>query len=378
MLYRRFGREDFIVSSLGFGCMRFPTINNNDEIIDEEKSIEMLRYAIDNGVNYVDTAYPYHKGQSEILVGKALKDGYRERVKLATKSPVWLTESYEDFYKYLNEQLEKLQTSYIDMYLLHALNKERWEAILKLDVLKFLDEAKEKGLIKHPGFSFHGDLDTFKQIVDSYDWSFCQIQYNILDVDYQAGVEGLKYASSKGLAVIIMEPLKGGKLAVTPPDEIQNLWNKSKIKRPPVHWALKWLWNQPEVTLILSGMSSLDQVMDNISYAEDSEIDSLSDEELKIVDEVRDTYNNLIKINCTKCGYCMPCPQGVDIPLNFSIYNDRHIYNDLKSSLKKYEDLHENKKASSCIECGKCQPLCPQNLPIIDTLKTMHEQLAPN
>ncbi|MBM7871075.1 putative aldo/keto reductase-like oxidoreductase [Clostridium pascui] len=378
MLYRRFGREDFIVSSLGFGCMRFPIINNSDELIDEEKAIEMLRYAIDNGVNYVDTAYPYHKGQSEILVGKALKDGYRERVKLATKSPVWLTESYEDFYKYLNEQLEKLQTNYIDMYLLHALNKERWEAILKLDVLKFLDKAKEKGLIKHPGFSFHGDLDTFKQIVDSYDWSFCQIQYNILDVDYQAGVEGLKYASSKGLAVIIMEPLKGGKLAVTPPDEIQSLWNKSKIKRPNVHWALKWLWNQPEVTLILSGMSSLEQVMDNISYAEDSETGSLTNQELKIVDEVRNTYNNLIKINCTKCGYCMPCPQGVDIPLNFSIYNDRHIYNDLKSSLKKYKDLHENKKASSCIECGKCQPLCPQNLPIIDTLKKLHGELSPN
>ncbi|WP_097027069.1 aldo/keto reductase [Clostridium peptidivorans] len=376
MLYRKFGREDFIVSSLGFGCMRFPVINNNDELIDEEKAIKMLRYAIDNGVNYVDTAYPYHNGQSEVFVGKALKDGYREKVNLATKSPVWLIKSYEDFYKYLNNQLQKLQTNYIDMYLLHALNKESWEQIIKLDVLKFLDEAKEKGLIKYPGFSFHGDIDTFKEIVDSYDWSFCQIQYNILDIDYQAGLEGLKYAASKGLAVIIMEPLKGGKLAITPPEKIQSLWDKSEIKRSPVHSALKWLWNQPEVTLILSGMSSIEQVMDNIKYADDSQIHSLTDEELKIVDEVHHTYNNLIKINCTTCGYCMPCPQGVDIPLNFSIYNDRYIYNDLKNSLKKYKDLHESKKASSCIECGKCQTLCPQNLPIIDALKKLHEELA--
>jgi predicted aldo/keto reductase-like oxidoreductase len=314
--------------------------------------------------------------QSEVLVGKALKDGYRERVNLATKSPVWLTKSYEDFYKYLNDQLQKLQTNYIDMYLLHALNKESWEQIIKLDVLKFLDEAKEKGLIKYPGFSFHGDIDTFKEIVDSYDWSFCQIQYNILDIDYQAGLEGLKYAASKGLSVIIMEPLKGGKLAITPPEKIQSLWDKSEVKRSPVHSALKWLWNQPEVTLILSGMSSIEQVMDNIKYADDSQIHSLTDEELKIVDEVHHTYNNLIKINCTTCGYCMPCPQGVDIPLNFSIYNDRYIYNDLKNSLKKYKDLHESKKASSCIECGKCQTLCPQNLPIIDTLKKLHNELT--
>lgn len=376
MLYRRFGREDFAVSSLGFGCMRFPVINNNDELIDEEKAIKMLRYAIDNGVNYVDTAYPYHNGQSEVFVGKALKDGYREKVNLATKSPVWLTKSYEDFYKYLNDQLQKLQTNYIDMYLLHALNKESWERIIKLDVLKFLDEAKEKGLIKYPGFSFHGDIDTFKEIVDSYDWSFCQIQYNILDIDYQAGQEGLKYAASKGLAVIIMEPLKGGKLAITPPEKIQSLWDKSEVKRSPVHSALKWLWNQPEVTLVLSGMSSIEQVIDNIKYADDSQIHSLTDEELKIVDEVHHAYNNLIKINCTTCGYCMPCPQCVDIPLNFSIYNDRYIYNDLKNSLKKYKDLPESKKASSCIECGKCQPLCPQNLPIIDTLKKLHNELA--
>lgn len=374
MKYRRFGKYNFKISALGFGCMRFPTIDGDEGKIDEDKAISMLRYAIDNGVNYIDTAYPYHKGTSEITVGKALKDGYRDKVKLATKCPVWLIKTQDDFDTYLNEQLEKLQTDHIDMYLLHALSKDRFNNLKNLHFDKFLDKALSDGRIKYAGFSFHDDLDVFKEIVDSYPWSFCQIQYNFMDVNYQAGSEGLKYAASKDLAVVIMEPLKGGKLAKTPPKEVQEVWSSNDIERSPAEWALKWIWNHPEVTTILSGMSTMEQVVENINIADTATASSLTSHELELVDIAKEKYNQLIKVDCTACQYCMPCPFNVNIPGNFSLYNSAHMYNDAKNLSKLYnENTPENNRAGSCKECGACEAKCPQKLPIRKHLKEVHQ-----
>lgn len=373
MKYRKFGKCDFELSALGFGCMRFPT---KDGKINENESIKMIRYAIDNGVNYIDTAYPYHGGNSELLVAKALKNGYREKVKLATKSPVWLVKKHEDFDRYLDEQLNKLETDYIDMYLLHALDKDRWEKLKNLNVFNFVERAIKDGRIKYIGFSFHDDIDTFKEIVDSYNWTFCQIQYNYMDEYYQAGLEGLKYASDKGLAVIIMEPLKGGKLAQEPPKVIKELWDNAKTKRTPVQWALKWIWNQPEVSLLLSGMSDMEQVIDNINTAEKSGINSLSSEEIQLIELVKTKSKELTKVDCTSCKYCIPCPVGVDIPRNFSLYNEASIYNNLVNCSKMYSELEDKAKASSCVECGQCEKVCPQHIAIRKTLKEVSETLA--
>lgn len=373
MEYRKFGKCDFQLSALGFGCMRFPMLDGK---INEDEAIKMLRYAVDSGVNYIDTAYPYHNGTSEHVVGKALKDGYRERVKLATKSPVWLVEKHEDFHKYLDEQLNKLNTDHIDMYLFHALDKDRWAKLKSLNVFDFVEKAIKDGKINYIGFSFHDDIDTFKEIVDSYPWDFCQIQYNYLDENYQAGVEGLKYASNKGLVVIIMEPLKGGKLAMEPPKEIKKLWKSLHIKRTPVEWAFKWLWNQPEVSVVLSGMSTMGQIKDNIKTASESKVNSLTSEEIKLIDLVKVKYKELTKVGCTSCKYCMPCPVGVDIPRNFTLYNDASLYNDLENCSKMYSHLEDKAKASSCVECGKCEKVCPQHIAIRQTLKEVRKTLA--
>lgn len=369
MQYRKFGKLDVKVSALGFGSMRLPIIGNDYSKIDEDEAIKMMRYAVDNGVNYIDTAYPYHEGNSEYVVGKALKDGYREKTYLATKLPSWLINEKTDMDKYLNEQLKKLDTDYIDFYLLHALDKERWDNYKKLDVFSWIEKVKKEGKIKYIGFSFHDELKVFKSIIDDYDkWDFCQIQYNYMDINHQAGTNGLKYAASKGLGVVIMEPIRGGKLAGNPPEDIKKLWDTAEIKRKPAEWALEWVWNQPEVSIVLSGMSTMEQVKDNIKSASNSGINKLTSEELKLINSVRDTYRSLSPVGCTACNYCMPCPNGVKIPNNFTIYNESHMYNNYDEALKSYNNLNEG-KASSCIECGTCETKCPQHLTIIDNLK---------
>jgi predicted aldo/keto reductase-like oxidoreductase len=374
MQYRKFGKIDLEVSALGFGCMRLPV--HKDGSINEEEAIKQIRHAIDNGVNYIDTAYGYHDGKSELLVGKALKDGYREKVCLADKNPVWYVNVYEDFERLLDEQLQKLQTDHIDFYLLHALNAERWRKIYDLDVLRFLKEAKAKGKIRYAGFSFHDKQEAFMEIVDANDWDFCQIQYNYMDEYNQAGVAGLKHAAAKGMAVVIMEPLLGGKLANVPPKEIQDIWAESDEKRTPAEWALRWLWNQPEVTVILSGMNSMEMIDENMKTASTAKVNSLTEAEIELVNRVKNRYKELTRVNCTACRYCMPCPAGVDIPRNFAIYNQAAVYNDWKNCSKGYNKLEDKQKASFCVECGKCEKVCPQNLTIRQYLKDVHNNLV--
>ena len=380
MQYRRFEKMGFDVSILGFGCMRLPLLQGegldkpDPAKIDEAEAIRMIRYAIDNGVNYIDTAYPYHQGNSEPLVGKALKDGYREKVKLATKLPVWMLKTKEDFDKYLDEQLEKLQTDHIDVYLLHALNKERWETIKELDVLSSLQQAIDNGKVGHAAFSFHEDISFFRTILDSFDWGMCQIMYNYMeDREWE---KHMRYAHSKGIAVVIMEPLLGGKLACEPPEAVSEIWKASGIDRSPAEWAFKWIFNYPEVTLALSGMSTMEQVAQNLRIADICKAGDLSEMELSAVDKARDTYNSLTKVKCTGCRYCIPCPNNVSIPEIFSCYNEAAAYNVHKASMQRYSEMKRSgQDASACVECGKCEEACPQKLPIIKHLKEAHGAL---
>jgi hypothetical protein len=374
MHYRRFGELDWKASALGFGCMRLPTENGKEDI-DEAQATEMLRYAIDNGVNYVDTAYPYHGGNSEPFVGRALQDGYREKVRVATKMPSWKIEGREDFDRYLNEQLERLQTEHVDFYLLHALREDSWHKLRNLDVLDWAEGAIEDGRVGHLGFSFHDDYEVFKEIVDAYDWTFCQIQYNYMDLENQAGTRGLKYAASRGLAVVIMEPLLGGKL-VDPPESVQEIWNQSPTTRSPADWALQWLWHQPEVSVVLSGMSTMDHVVENVTSADRSRTGILTADELTIIERVREKYEELCPIPCTQCGYCMPCPNELDIPRNFEIYNQLAIYDADEWAQWAYDELAEEKRASSCIACLECEDKCPQAIPISDWMVHVHEVLG--
>ena len=374
MQYRKFGKTDVQVSALGFGCMRFACLA--DGTIDEKQAINQLRTAIDNGVNYLDTAYVYHDGKSEVVLGKALKDGYREKIYIADKLPTWNVTVYEDFEKLLDEQLERLQVEFIDFYLIHALNKDSFKKVTDLGIYKFIDKALKDGKIKHIGFSFHDDIKTFKTIVDDYTWEFCQIQLNYMDEFNQAGVEGLNYAAAKGLAVVIMEPLLGGKLANVPPEPIIKLWEESEKKRTPAEWALTWLWDKPEVSLILSGMNSMEQLTENISTASAIVPNSLSEKEKEIIKKVRTKYNELTKVACTGCKYCIDCPKGIDIPNIFSIYNEASMYNVLENSAKRYASINKEHNASVCIECRKCEKICPQGLTITQYLKDAHKELT--
>lgn len=370
MLYRKFGSTSEEISILGFGCMRFPIIDGKNDQIDEEKAIRMLRYAIDQGVNYIDTAYPYHEKMSELLVGKALKDGYREKVYLATKLPSWLVECRKDMDYYLNLQLERLQTDHIDFYLVHNLNKKYWDNVKEHGIFEFLDAALSDGRIKYAGFSFHDEVSLFKEIVDAYDWTFCQIQYNYLDQNYQAGEEGLKYAAERGLGVVIMEPLRGGKIASGIPSDIQAIWDKADTKRSPVEWALRFLWDHPEINIVLSGMSEMGQVVENVKIAGDAYPQSLTEEEKSLIHQVKDMYNKKMRVGCTNCRYCMPCPEGVNIPESFTHLNNAFLFNNVTESKRQYNIfVKENEKASRCIKCGKCEKACPQNIPIRDMLQ---------
>lgn len=370
MLYRKIPKTGEELSILGFGCMRLPLLK--DGTVDEPRATRQIRDAIDAGINYFDTAWPYHSGESENILGRALAGGYREKVKVATKLPSWMVNNREEMDTYLNTQLEKLRIDQIDYYLLHALNGNSWEKLEKLGVLEFLESAMGDGRIKYCGFSFHGGLEDFKRIVDAYPWTFCQIQYNYLDQQNQAGREGLDYAAEKNLGVIIMEPLRGGNIGQpTPPPAIQEIWNRAEIKRTPVEWALRWVWDHPAVTVVLSGMNEEAHIEENLTIANQALPQSLSEEERSLVEAATLKYKELMKVGCTGCGYCLPCPTGVKIPTAFEVYNKMHLFGNVDEAKFMYAiwmsgslSNEEPGYASKCIECGECLEKCPQELDI--------------
>lgn len=384
MQYRTLGKSDCEVSVLGFGCMRLPMLDSTravdrfdpNKAIDEEEATRMIHYAIDHGINYFDTAYVYHGGKSETLLGKALK-AHRDGVMIATKLPTWLAQTPDDFDRFLDEQLKKLETEYIDLYLLHGLNRAVWQKMMEMDVLGFLDKILSDGRVRYAGFSFHDDVKIFKEIIDSYQWTFCQIQYNYFDENYQAGREGIEYAAAKGIGVVVMEPLRGGKLTDKMPEEIQALWDSAETRRTPAEWALRWVWDHEEVSIALSGMSTMSQLMENIKIAEDAYTGSLSEKELKLIGKVRASYRRMLKIDCTGCAYCMPCPSGVNVPLNLSLYNDMFMFKDSEVNVLLYNHmLSPEQRASNCSECGECEDQCPQHIEIREELKNVHKRLG--
>ena len=370
------------VSALGFGAMRMPSSRT--------ESINMIRYAIDNGVNYVDTAFTYHGGKSEVIVGKALLDGYREKVTLTTKSPLWMIKTREDFDKRLNKQLRRLNTN-PDIYLFHGMKRDRLEKVKNLNLIEKMEEAKAEGKFKYIGFSFHDSFDAFKEIIDYYDWDCCQIQHNYIDVDFQAGTKGLKYAASKNIPVIIMEPIRGGQLAI-PQDkldskpDIKDVLEQSPVKRTMPDWALQFLWNQPEVSVVLSGMSTMQQVIENVESASNSGINTLTKQELETISALRETFKKYFVVPCTNCGYCMPCPNGVNIPTINRLVNEANYWGTSNNPIVLYfygslaktpEELEQKRTEGEeaegaqtlCIQCGECVEKCPQEINIPDIME---------
>ncbi len=377
MKMRSFGKLGIQGSAFGLGCMRFPMKKvDGKDVVDEENAVKIIRTAIDGGVTYLDTAYVYLGQQSESVVGRALQDGYREKVTIATKLPTWMVEKEEDMQRFFDEELERLQTDHIDFYLVHSLNKERWPKIKALGVCRFLDRLKKEGKIRYACFSFHDDYEAFETILNDYDWDMVQIQYNYMDVENQAGTKGLELAGKKGIPVVIMEGLLGGRLAVAP-DNVQALYDAFPVKRSPVEWAFRWLCNHPQVATVLSGVTTPDQVRDNLRIFDSVEPGCMSQEELDLIDRVRDAYNSRIKVGCTGCAYCMPCPQGVDIPGAFSAWNNASLYSGLKKGDAGYAKLAgAGNSPTNCVACGACEAACPQHINIIEQLKCVTRDLA--
>jgi len=379
MKYRKFGSLDWEVSALGFGAMRLPVLDDDSSKINEPLAMEMVRHSINEGVNYVDTAWGYHNEQSERFVGKVLKDGYREKVKLATKMPSWLVKEEADFDRLLEEQMKRLDVDFIDFYLLHALNQSHWENFQELDVFTWAEKRMSEGLFGHFCFSFHDEYPVFESIVNGYDnWTMAQIQYNFMDINYQAGQKGLKLAADRGLAVVVMEPVRGGRLAKNPPPgPVADVWAKSDREWTPAAWAFNWVWDQPEVSTALSGMSTMKQVEENLQTASESAVGKLTAKDHELIQEVRKVYDSLAPIPCTQCEYCLPCPNGVSIPRIFEIYNEAIMYDEFGGARWAYNNqVNPEARADQCIECGECEEACPQQIEIIDWLAKAHEKLA--
>ena len=373
MKYRVDKRSNKELSILGMGCMRFPK--------NMEKTEELVCQSIEKGINYFDTAYIY-PGNEETL-GKILKKyQLREKIYIATKLPIMLIRNTKDFDKYFLKELERLQTNYIDYYLMHMITSyAQWKAMCKLGIREWIQSKKEEGSIHRIGFSFHGERGEFLKVLDAYDWEFCQIQYNYSDENYQAGVIGLKKAAEKEIPVIIMEPLLGGKLAWGLPTEAAKVLKKADAKKSPAEWALRWLWNQPEVSVVLSGMDAMEQLEENVRIASEIEAGEMSGEEQQTIEEVRDIFRKSNKIPCTGCGYCQPCPKNVNIPACFAAYNASFAL-DKKTGFHQYVTstgpfAEQESRASLCVNCHKCEHHCPQNIKISEELKIVKKKMEP-
>ncbi len=378
MNVRKNSKNGESLSVLGFGCMRFPKKGNT---IDEEESAKMILSAIENGVNYFDTAYIYQNGKSETILGNVLAQGYRDQVNIATKIPPFMVKKTSDFDKIFNIQLQRLRTDHIDYYLIHMLmDVQTWDRLKALGAVEWIAEKKKSGQIHNIGFSFHGTKNEFVEIIDAYDWDFTQIQYNFIDENNQAGKSGLLYAASKGIPVIVMEPLRGGKIVFGLPDEVNELWKQMKPSRTVADWALRWVWNHPEVTLLLSGMSTQAQVDENILIANEVQAHSLTNEQLAVFEAAREIIRTQTKVNCTACGYCMPCPHGVDIPACFAAYNDKYL--NRKEFSSKFTYIQNTGAMSShpayaslCVQCRICEQHCPQRIVISERLKEVKTEM---
>jgi uncharacterized protein len=379
MQIRKFGKLDWQCSALGFGTMRLPQTDDNPCHVDEQATVKMIRYAIDNGINYIDSAYFYHQGQSERVVGKALKNGYREKVKLATKLPVDLVQSPNDFDRFFNEQLTRLDMPKVDFYLLHGIGADSWHKVRDMGVINWAEKQIAKAYFDYLAFSFHDEYPALKEIIDAYDnWTFAQVLYNYLDINVQAGTRGVKYAASKNLGVVVMEPLRGGFLSRRPPEPVVKVFETASVQKSYAEWALQWLWDQPEISVVLSGMSTLQQVHENLASAERSGPRKLTGDETALFSKVRNAYRDLFPVPCTACRYCMPCPSDVNIPVIFQYCNDAVAYNMLHASQSRYAGLKMNgHRADRCTECNKCVEVCPQKIAVPAQLKKAHEFLSP-
>ena len=384
MQYRTMPKSSDKLSILGFGCMRLASRGRGGLIsgIDKDTALRHIRYAIDNGVNYLDTAYPYHRGESERFLGQyVLKDGYREKVNIATKMPCFSISRKDRFDEILNKQLAKLQVDMIDYYLLHALDGSTWDRMKALGVIAFMDNIQRAGLIRHMGFSFHGNSEAFTRIVDEYDWDFAQVQYNILDEHYQAGIDGIRYAAKKGLGIIVMEPLRGGSLVGKMPKTVQEVYDSAPVKRSPADWAFSWIYDLPEVTLVLSGMNDDAHIAENIRIASNAQAGALTEIEHDVIAQARAAFLKAMRVPCTGCRYCLPCPAGINIPSSLKDLNNYHMFG--KTGAKMNHMLHtgimtHNGKphwANACISCGKCEKACPQNIEIRQALKEVDQKL---
>jgi len=369
MKYRTMGKLGIQTSAFGLGCMRFNGAASGDSVINEEKAIRLIRQAIDGGVTYLDTAYVYLDKTSEIVLGKALRDGYRDRVNIATKMPAEFVHNREEMEALLESELKKLQTDHIDFYLMHGINREKWEYFKSIGAPEFFDDMKKAGKIRYKCFSFHGPYDEFEYILKDCDWDMVQIQYNFMDINNQAGTKGLELAGSLGIPVVIMEGMLGGRLAKAP-DNVQALYDAFRVKRTPVEWAFRWLCNHPEVSVVLSGCNEAEQIAENLRIFDTVEAGIMTAEELQLIDDVRAAYISRTKIGCTGCRYCMPCPNGVDIPGVFSVWNNFSLYQiDPKTDWGMTTIRKNGSGADKCIACGACEAACPQHLSIIEGLQ---------